>query len=139
MPRRVGSSLTALLLVLAAGCGGRMVRPEAAGLPGRERSLRLIGRAEIEATPARNAEDLLRRVRPHLLLPRPVRGRGLLVHATPVVYVNDVRQGDVEVLHHLPVHSILEINYLPAVDADRALIGLHPAGAIVVRTRPAPR
>ena len=139
MPRRVGSSLTALLLVLAAGCGGRMVRPEAAGLPGRERSLRLIGRAEIEVTPARNAEDLLRRVRPHLLLPRPVRGRGLLVHATPVVYVNDVRQGDVEVLHHLPVHSILEINYLPAVDADRALIGLHPAGAIVVRTRPAPR
>ena len=138
MSRRVGSPLTALLLVLAVGCGGRMVRPEAAS-PGRERSLRLIGRAEIEATPARNAEDLLRRVRPHLLLPRPVRGRGLLVHATPVVYVNDVRQGGLEVLHHLPVHSLLEISFLPAVDADRALVGLHPAGAIVVRTRAAPR
>jgi hypothetical protein len=61
------------------------------------------------------------------------------VHSTPVVYVNDVRQGGVEVLRHLPVHSILEINFLPAVDADRTLIGLHPAGAIVVRTRPAPR
>jgi len=139
MSRRVGSPLTALLLALAVGCGGPMVRPEAAGSSGRERSLRLIGRAEIEATPARNAEDLLRRVRPQLLLPRPVRGRGLLVYATPVVYVNDVRQGGLEILHHLPVHAILEINFLPAVDADRALIGLHPAGAIVVRTRPAPR
>jgi hypothetical protein len=139
MSRRVGSPLTALLLVLAAHCGGRVVQPEAAGYSGRERSLRVIGRAEIEATPARNAEDLLRRVRPHLLLPRPVRGRGLLVHATPVVYVNDVRQGGLEILHHLPVHSILEIAFLPAVDADRTLIGLHPAGAIVVRTRPASR
>ena len=139
MSRRAGSPLTALLLIVAVGCGGRTVRPEAAESPGRERSLRLIGRAEIEATPARNAEDLLQRVRPHLLLPRPVRGRGMLVHATPVVYVNDVRQGGLEVLHHLPVHPILEITYLPAVDADRTLIGLHPAGAIVIRTRPAPR
>jgi hypothetical protein len=139
MSRRVGPSLTALLLILAVGCGGRMARPEAAELPGRERSPRLIGRAEIEASPARNAEDLLRRVRPHLLLPRAVRGRGLLVHATPVVYVNDVRQGGLEVLHHLPVHPIVEIVYLPAVDADRTLIGLHPAGAIVVRTRAALR
>jgi hypothetical protein len=138
MSRRVGSPLTALLLILAVGCGGRTVRSRTAGAPEHERSLRLVGRTEIEATPARNAEDLLRRVRPQLLLPRPVRGRGLLLYATPMVYVNDVRQGGVEVLHHLPVHSILEISFLPAVDADRTLIGLHPAGAIVVRTRPAP-
>lgn len=140
MSRRDFSPLPALLLVVfAVGCGGRMVRSDGAGLPGRERSLRILGRDEIEAVQARNAEDLLQRVRPHLLLPRAVHGRGLLVYATPVVYLNDVRQGGLEVLHHLPVHPIVEISYLPAVDADHALVGRHPAGAIMIRTRTAPR
>jgi hypothetical protein len=132
------SSLAALLIAFAVGCGGRMVQPEGTVLAHRARSPRLIDRSEIAATPARNAEDLLQRARPQLLLPRAVRGRGLLTYATPIVYVDDVRQGGVEMLHHLPVHAIVEIVYLPAVEADRVLVGLHPAGAIIVRTRAAP-
>ena len=139
MSRRLLSPLSALLLVFAVGCGARSARPEGTGLPGHQRSLRVVGHEEIEGARARNAEDLLQRVRPHLLLARPVRGRGLILHATPIVYVNDVRQGGLEVLHHLPVHGIIEISYLPAVDADHALVGRHPAGAIVIRTRAAPR
>src|SRR5215207_9358078 len=135
MSHLIPSSLAALLIAFAVGCGGRMVRPEVTAPAHRARSPRVIDRAEIATTPARNAEDLLQRARPQLLLPRAVRGRGLLLYATPVVYVDEVRQGGVEVLHHLPVHTIVEIVYLPAVDADRALVGLHPAGAIIIRTR----
>jgi len=131
-------SRAVLPIVLAVGCGGRMARPNGAEMPERARSPRVIDRAEIAATPARDAEDLVQRARPQFLLPRAVRGRGLLLHATPIVYVDDVRQGGVEMLHHLPVHSIVEIVYLPAAEADRVLVGLHPAGAIIVRTRAAP-
>src|SRR5687767_4239412 len=133
MPLRLMSaSVATALLMLAVGCSGRMAGPDRAATSGPTRSLRFIGRAEIAATPARNAEDLLQRVRPQLLLPRAVRGRGVLTYATPIVYVNDVRQGGLEVLHHLPVQPIVEIIYLSAVDADRTLVGRHPAGAIVV-------
>ena len=138
MPRLISSPLAVLVLVFAIGCGGRIARSDSAAVPSRERSLRFIGRDEIVATPARNAEDLLQRVRPQFLLPRAVRGRGLLMHATPIVYVNDVRQGGLEILHHLPVHPIAEIIYLPAIDADHVLVGHHPAGAIIIRTRAVP-
>jgi hypothetical protein len=131
------SSLAALLIAFAVGCGGRMVRPEGAAPANRARSPRVIDRTEIATTPARNVEDLLQRARPQLLLPRAVRGRGLLTYATPIVYVDDVRQGGLEMLHHLPVHSVVEIVYLPAVEADRVLVGRHAAGAIIIRTRSA--
>lgn len=136
MPLRLNqSSFATALLMLAVGCTGRVAGPDRAATSAHARSVRFVGRAEIAATPARNAEDLLQRVRPQLLLPRAVRGRGVLAYATPIVYVNDVRQGGLEVLHHLPVQPIIEVIYLPAVDADRMLVGRHPAGAIVVRTR----
>jgi len=138
MSHRIPSSLAALVIAFAVGCGGRIVRPENTAPAHRVRSPRVIDRTEIATTPARNAEDLLQRARPQLLLPRAVRGRGLLLYATPIVYVDDVRQGGLETLHHLPVHSIVEIVYLPAVDADRTLVGLHPAGAIIIRTRATP-
>ena len=137
MSHRMCSSFALPLLALAISCGGRTVRPEAMSMVDRERSPRVIGRTEIAATRARSARDLLQRARPQLLLPRAVRGRGLLLHATPLVYVDDVRQGSLEVLDHLPVHPIVEIVYLPAAEADRTLVGLHPAGAIVIRTRSA--
>jgi hypothetical protein len=133
--RLVSSPLAILLLVLAVGCNGRAAHPDGAPIPGGARSIRLIGRGEILASPARDAEDLLQRVRPQLLLPRALRGRGVLAYATPIVYVNDVRQGGIDVLRLVPVSSIAEIIYLPSVEADNALVGLHPAGAIVIRTR----
>jgi len=138
MSHLIRSFVAALLIAFAVGCGGRMVGSEGTAPAHRARSPRVIDRAEIETTAARDAEDLVQRARPQFLLPRAVRGRGLLLHATPIVYVDDVRQGGVEVLHHLPVHSIVEIVYLPAVEADRTLVGLHPAGAIIVRTRATP-
>jgi hypothetical protein len=94
-----------------------------------------IGPDEVRATSARNAEDLLQRLRPQLLLPRAARGRGDGAQATPIVYFNDVRQGGIETLHLVPIQSIVAITYLPAVEADRTLVGPHPAGAIIIHTR----
>jgi hypothetical protein len=136
MPLRlVASPLVAGLMVLAIGCLQSAPR---ADRPGRSSDgMRVIGHDEIRATPARNAEDLLQRLRPQWLLPRVARGRAHPAQTTPTVYVNDVRQGGIDVLHLLPTERIVAIICLPAVEADRTFTGSHPGGAIVIRTRDA--
>jgi hypothetical protein len=139
MPRStVSAPLIAFWLVLAvgaAGCGGRAARPEQMPTRSRERSVSFVARDEIAATAARNAEDLLQRLRPQMLLARVAHGSGSGTSATPTVYVDEVREGGIEVLQLVPARSIVDVTYLRAVEADRRFVGRHPAGAIVIRTR----
>jgi hypothetical protein len=139
LPRTVSSTLAALIVAIsAAGCSGgtSIDRSSQAPVPRRARSMRFIGRDEVLAASARNAEDLLQRVRPQLLEPRAAQGGAGPAYATPLVYVNDSREGGLEVLHLVPANSILDITYLTPLEANIRFTGYHPGGAIVIRANP---
>ena len=114
-----------------AACAGAPIRerPEA-----RASSMQFIASREVDATAASSAEDLLQRRRPHLLLPRALHGQPTR-EDTPLVYVDDVRQGGIGVLRLLPAQNILDVRYLTWMDAEARFPGRHPAGVILVRTR----
>jgi hypothetical protein len=139
LQRIVSSPLAALIVVIsAAGCTGGAAIDHSAQVPSpqRGRSMRFIGRDEVISSSASNAEDLLQRVRPQLLQPRPARGGAGHTYATPEVYVNDIREGGLEVLHLVPASSILDITYLTPLEANIRFTGYHPGGAIVIRANP---
>jgi hypothetical protein len=96
--------------------------------------VQFIAPTEVAATAASSAEDLLRRRRPHLLLARALHGQPN-IEGTPLVYVDDVRQGGVGVLGMLPAQRIIDVRYLPWMEAEARYPGNHPAGVILIRTR----
>ena len=100
----------------------------------RASSALFIAPYEVESTAASSAEDLLRRRRPHLLLPRAMHGSPAR-ESTPIVYLDDVRQGGIEVLRLVPAGRIVDVRYLPWMEADARFTGRHPAGVILIRTR----
>lgn len=101
-------------------------------------SVLFIAPSEVTSTVANSADDLLRRRRPHLLLPRAMHGSPAR-QATPLVYIDDVRQGGIEVLPLIPAATVVDVRYLPWMDADARFTGRHPAGVILIRTRRATR
>lgn len=101
---------------------------------GRTSSVQFIALYEVKATAASSAEDLLRRRRPHLLLARALHGQAN-VDGTPLVYVDDVRQGGINVLGMVPAQRIIDVRYLSWMEADARYPGQHPAGVILIRTR----
>lgn len=97
-------------------------------------SSRLISASDIGRSGSYSAEELVRRTRPQLLLPRVSGrhpGRGAY---TPIVYVDGLRQGGIEVLHLIPVSSLREVEYLPEALANVRFHGAHAGGAIVLTT-----
>ena len=119
---------------LAACAGGSLEKVGAAEL--RTSSVQFIAPYEVGATAASSAEDLIRRRRPHLLLARALHGQPN-VEGTPLVYVDDVRQGGIGVLGMVPAQRIIDVRYLPWMEADARYPGSHPAGVILIRTRKA--
>ena len=96
---------------------------------------RMIARSEIAASGAQNAEEVIRRFRPLLLSPTrsPTRldGRQFL----PTVYVDDLKAGGVEVLRSYPTSLLRAVQYLTESEANSRWVGVHPAGAILLKTR----
>ena len=114
-----------------AACAGGSVH-EVAGA--RSSTVQFIAPYEVAATAASSAEDLLRRRRPHLLLARALHGQPN-IEGTPLVYVDDVRQGGVAMLGMLPAEKIIDVRYLTWMEAEARYPGSHPAGVILIRTR----
>ncbi|TVP46946.1 MAG: hypothetical protein EA350_06180 [Gemmatimonadales bacterium] len=90
---------------------------------------------EIEATTARDAYELLERLRPQWL-----RGRGSTSFrdprpALPVVYVDGIRTGGTETLRRIDTGGILSMDYLGAADATTRFGTGHAGGVILVRLR----
>ena len=113
--RRRPRALLALLALLPAlaACGAGAAR----GGPGSSLTPDLIGLDEIEASTTTNAWDLITQVRPNWL-----RGRGTPSLRTaqiplPVVYLDDRRQGDLNVLRSFPTGGIAELRYINATTA----------------------
>ena len=104
------------------------------GADTRASSAVFIAPQEVASTTASSAEDLLRRRRPHLLLPRAMHGSPAR-ESTPLVYVDDHREGGIEILRLVPAATIVDVRYLPWMEAEARFIGRHPAGVILIRTR----
>jgi len=119
----------ALVLALAA-CGGA-----SRGGMGSSLSPDLIGLDEIQASTTTNAYDLVNQVRPNWL-----RGRGqpsirYSQVPLPVVYVEDRRQGDLNVLRSFPTGSLAELRYINATTATTRFGNGHAGGVIQIVLR----
>jgi len=128
--RRGLLALLALLPALAA-CGAGAAR----GGPGSSLSPDLIGLDEIEASTTTNAWDLISQVRPNWL-----RGRGTpslrnTQVPLPLVYLDDRRQGDLNVLRSFPTGGIAELRYINATTATTRFGNGHAGGVIQIVPR----
>jgi hypothetical protein len=97
---------------------------------------RYIGLGEIKTVyQEASAEEVIRRLRPELLRPRRAHSGFQTLYQTPVVYLNGVRLGGLEMLATIPATVMQDVRYLSEVEAGLRFMGDHPVGAIVVRTR----
>lgn len=96
----------------------------------------VITQEEIELSmanrPMRTAFDVIQYLRPNFLRMRGTTSGIVEGQATPVVYVNLVRFGDVQSLNNIYVEQVKEIRYMPATDATTRFGIGHSAGAILV-------
>lgn len=122
-------ALVCLFLVSATGCvmGGQVSPPAGASS--------VIGRDEIDTSPAANAYELVYQVRPMWL-----RGRGSPnlrggAPVLPIVYIAHVRQGSVESLRGIATNGLLELRYLDATTATTRYGDGHSGGVIEVDLR----
>lgn len=95
-----------------------------------------ISRAEIEASSAQDAYELVQRLRPRWLQTRG--SRSLTMSTGILVFLNDSRLGGLESLRQISKNGILSIRYLDAAQAIAELPGIgseHAEAAIVVSTQ----
>lgn len=97
---------------------------------------RYIGRGEISTVyEVASAEEVIRRLRPELLRPRRAHSGFQTLYQTPLVYLNGVKLGGLEMLSTIPASVVQDVRYLSEVEAGLRFMGDHPVGAIVIRTR----
>jgi hypothetical protein len=120
----------AALLSLAWTLGGC-----AATTSGPDRDRMFISDAEVQATEARNAFELVERLRPLWLQSRGERSTHLDTQI--VVFQDQAMLGDVEMLRSIPIEFVVELRALDSAQAGRlpGLGGRHVERAIMVVTR----
>lgn len=104
--------------------------------PARDRDM--ISEQEIRELPVTTAWELVSRLRPHWLRsrgPASVRGGG---PEYPVVYVDEIRSGNIEFLHQISTMVVAEIRFISGRDATTRMGLNHGAGAIMVTTHRGP-
>lgn len=125
-------ALAAALAV--AGCSSAAPRE---GSPTPRSSSTLITAAEIQEEGLGDLDgyELVERLRPRWLIPKPGQTPSDPPQLIPVVYVDNVRQGDPTMLRNVPAGDVLDLRLLNERDANfRYGVG-HRGGAIVVRTK----
>lgn len=134
MRRSLTTTLVALATLVLGACAAPSGEP---GAPRRDRNM--IATAEIEASDARNAHELIERLRPQWL--NENRGGTSLGGAGMtgiVVYHEQSRLGGLEALRNHPLGGIKRIRFLDASTAAATLPGIgsgQVAGAIVIESR----
>lgn len=137
MKRSLTSTLAMLAsVIVVGGCAATTSSDD--GQP-RSRDRNLIVAAEIEATGARNAYEVVERLRPQWLT--VTRGGATSFYSGVngiLVYHDQTRLGGVEALKTYPTGAITRMKFLDASTASATLPGIgsgHVAGAIVIETR----
>jgi hypothetical protein len=93
----------------------------------------VISMDEVQATPdARDAYELVRRLRPQFLYVRPTGSGGRTKPTDILVWVNGAERGSLETLRTIPSHAVLEIRKISAADAVTQY-GKDQNGVILVR------
>jgi len=93
----------------------------------------VIAMDEIQATPdARDAYELVRRLRPQFLYVRATGSGGRTRPTDILVWVNGAERGSLETLRSIPAHAVLEIRKMSAADAVTQY-GKDQNGVILVR------
>lgn len=134
--------VSVVLLALAAACssGGGGTASASAAAPARRGNANLITEAEVQAIlgQATNAYDIVERLRPQMLRPRGTSmgarsdGTGAAVQIGIVVYMDDVRVGEVGNLRTVLATQVREIRFISATDATQRWGTGHGSGAIQV-------
>jgi hypothetical protein len=122
---RPGGVLLAGALLLAAACGGAGSRATGSSL-----APDVITPDEIAASSATNAYDLISQVRPNWL-----RGRGTPSFRNPaaelpLVYLEDRRQGGLDVLRSFATNTLASLRYINGTTATTRF-GMGHAGGVI--------
>lgn len=126
-------------LLVTVGCGGGGAGGPQTAAP---RTVRgpadVIIEAEIRTSAYQNALEIVRNLRPRMLIPRGAGpdASGLGAASIPiVVYQDDVRLGEVSSLINIPADRVTEIRFINARDATTRYGTGHSSGVILVTTR----
>lgn len=122
----------ALGLVIG-GCGSG--RPPEAGYGFRNRNVITFDEISMSRTGSTSAFDLIQRLRPEYLRSRGTSSLSNITPVTAVVYVDEVRYGQLESLRSLSADQIREVHYINASDATTRFGTDHVGGAILITTR----
>lgn len=98
----------------------------------------VIPEAEIAAGSYQTALEAVQNLRPAMLIPRGVGADAAGVSATSiaiVVYMDDVRLGEVQSMVNIPASRVKEIRFLNARDATTRYGTGHSSGVILVTTK----
>jgi hypothetical protein len=124
----------ALALGLVIGGCGSSRAPET-GYGFRNRNVITYDEISISRTGHSSAYDLIQRLRPEYLRSRGPSSLNNITPVTAVVYVDDVRYGELESLRAMSSEHIREIRYINASDATTRFGTDHVGGAILITTR----
>ena len=127
-------SALAMSVLLGAGCGGggsTGAQPSTASRPIRGPAA-VISEAEINAGVYQTALDIVTNLRPNMTRPRGSTSQG----PVPVVlYMDNVRLGELSGLSTIPANRVREIRYVNARDATTRWGTGHGSGVILVTTK----
>lgn len=134
--RRPALLVPVLFLTLACAGGSSGSSGTTAPRPQRG-AANFISNAEIEAAgvDANSAYDLVERLRPTMLRARNLTAGSGVQNFAPVVYVEDVRLGDIDQLRTVMRATVYEIRFINATDATTRWGTGHSAGVIQVRLK----
>jgi len=122
--------LTVLACVLALGTGCAAGSQTTGSRSGPD----VITQEEIQNSDESNTLDLIRRLRPAWLRTRSPSRLGGEPAVEPVVYLDNVKYGAIELLRGLDVQILSEVRYLSGPDATMRFGTGHSGGAILVTT-----
>jgi hypothetical protein len=94
-----------------------------------------IVQAQVEASTARNAYELVQQLRPTWLRARGTQSIQNPGSTFPVVYVNGTREGSIEALRTVEIALVREVEFLSAPQATTRFGTGHSGGAILVHFR----
>ena len=121
-----------LALVLLGGCSSGPAPVRELGF--RDRTILTTEEIQNARAPSWTAWELLTQLRPEYL-----RSRGQsslrLGPATAVVYVNEMRYGDIDALRTMSAEQVLRVQYVNAADATTRFGTDHFGGAILITTK----
>ncbi len=124
----------ALALGLVVGGCGTGRAPEA-GYGFRNRNVITYDEISMSRTGGSSAYDLIQRLRPEYLRSRGTSSLSNITPVTAVVYIDEVRYGQLESLRTLSADQIREVHYINASDATTRFGTDHVGGAILITTR----